>query len=95
MKKLRSFFLIAILLIVYDFSQAQYVDIMPYGGYQFAAGVDVYNYSSAGRLRIKPAGNYGLDLDVVLPFHEIAITASFTNTQTNVTFQENFQAEEH
>lgn len=94
MKILKIIALILGLSFIYDSSQAQYVDVMPYGGYQFTAGVDVYSYNQAGRLRIKSAGNYGLDIDVVLPYQDIAISASFTNSQTNITFQENFQAEE-
>jgi hypothetical protein len=81
-------------LLVFEVSNAQYVDIMPYYGYQFAATVDAYYYNSAARFRIKPAANYGLELDVVLPYNDISITASFTNSSTYVTSQENFQAEE-
>jgi hypothetical protein len=94
MKNLIKILCTTLLMLAYEISNAQYVDIMPYAGYQFAASVDVYSYNNAGKLRIKPAGNYGLDVDVVLPYNDIAISASFTNTQTNVTFQENLQAEE-
>jgi hypothetical protein len=94
MKRLNKIILIFFFLITYKFSNAQYVDIMPHVGYQFAASVDVFYTSSTGRLRIKPDMNYGLDVDVVLPFEDIAISASFSNAQTYVTFQESFQPEE-
>lgn len=94
MNKIKKLIFILVFILAYKVSNAQYVDIMPYYGYQFAASVDAYYYNNSTRFRIKPAANYGLELDVVLPYNEIAITASFTNTSTYVTSQENFQAEE-
>jgi len=94
MKKIKLIILGLAFTLVYEVSNAQYVDIMPYYGYQFAAHVDAYYFNSAARFRIKPAANYGLELDVVIPHNDISITASFTNTSTYVTYQENFQAEE-
>lgn len=88
------FILSIALFLVFEVSNAQYVDIMPYYGYQFATSIDAYYYNSASRFRIKPAANYGLEIDVVLPYNDISITASFTNSSTYVTSQENFQAEE-
>jgi hypothetical protein len=75
-------------------SKAQYVDILPYAGYQFAANVDVWYGTTAGRLHVNPAGNYGVGLDVVLPYNDIAISFSFTNAQTSMTYRGNFQPEE-
>ena len=96
MKYLKKLIIVGLFVVSYQVSNAQYVDIMPYAGYQFAANVDVWmgTASNSGRLRIKPAGNYGLELDVVLPYNDIAISASFTNAQTYLPFQENFGAEE-
>ena len=95
MKYLKKLIFGIILLLSIEVAHAQYVDIMPYAGYQFAANVDVYYnyYSSYGQLHINPAGNYGLDLDVVLPFSDIAISLSFTNSQTDLTFREGLQPE--
>jgi hypothetical protein len=94
MNNIKKIIVALVLLFVYEISNAQYVDIMPYGGYQFATHVDVWYQTSSGRLRIKPAGNYGLGIDFVLPYEDISITASFSNAQSYITFQESFQAEE-
>ncbi len=71
---------------------AQSIQIIPMGGYQFPAGVDVsYNDGTLGyrpaRLRIKGNGNYGVGLHVTLPFHEITISVSFTNMDSELTIQ--------
>jgi hypothetical protein len=96
MKHLKKLIFVVVLVLSYHVSNAQYVDIMPYVGYQFAANVDVWmgTTSNSGRLRIKPAGNYGLEIDVVLPYNDISISASFSNAQTYLTFQQTFGAEE-
>jgi len=94
MNNLKKIIAVFVFIFAYEIANAQYVDIMPYGGYQFAANVDVWYLNSSGKLRIKPAGNYGLGIDVVLPFEDISISASFSNAQTYITFQESFQAEE-
>jgi hypothetical protein len=74
-----------------DFSGAQSIQILPMGGYQFPAGVDVSYNDGTGmgyipaRLRIKGNGNYGVGLHVTLPFQEITISASFSNMESEVT----------
>lgn len=76
-----------------ELSNAQSIQIIPMGGYQFPAGVDVsYNDGSSSfyrsaRLRIKGNGNYGLGLHVTLPFHEISISATFSNMESELTIQ--------
>ena len=94
MNYLKKIIVALVLLFSFEIADAQYVDIMPYGGYQFAAHVDVWYQNTTGKLRVKPAGNYGLGIDVVLPYNDISISATFTNAQTYLTFQSNFQAEE-
>ena len=94
MKHFKKFIIVTILVLSYGVSNAQYVDILPYYGYQFASNVDVWYGSTAGRLHINPAGNYGVGLDLVIPHNDIAISFSFTNSQTSITFRENFQPEE-
>lgn len=80
-----------VLVLSYGLTKAQYVDIMPYAGYQFAANVDIYyNINSSGSLHFNPKGNYGLDIDVILPYSDIAVTASFTMAQTDLTFRRSF-----
>jgi hypothetical protein len=75
-----------------ELSKAQGVQIIPMGGYQFPAGVDVsYNDGISGfrpaRLRIKGNGNYGAGIHVSLPFYEIVISASFSNMASEVTIE--------
>jgi len=89
MKIIKKLILSISLIASYTLTNAQYVDIMPYVGYQFAANVDVYYINNYGRLHFNPAGNYGLDVDVVLPYRDIAISLSFTNAQTDLTYREN------
>ena len=89
MKIIKKLILSISLIVAYSVTNAQYVDIMPYVGYQFAANVDVYYINNYGRLHFNPAGNYGLDVDVVLPYRDIAISLSFTNAQTDLTYREN------
>lgn len=92
MKQVSKLIMTFILVLSFQISNAQYVDIMPYYGYQFAANVDVYySYGGNGQLHVDPAGNYGLDIDVILPYNDIAISASFTNTQTDLTFRSSFE----
>ena len=86
MKFIRKIILGMSLIFAYTVTNAQYVDIMPYAGYQFAANVDIYYINNYGKLHFNPAGNYGLDIDVVLPYRDIALTLSFTNTQTDMTY---------
>jgi hypothetical protein len=72
-------------------AHTQSIQILPFGGYQFPAGVDVSYNDGTGigyvpaRLRIKGNGNYGLGLHVTLPLREITISASFTNMESEVT----------
>jgi hypothetical protein len=84
----------AILLILVGmagFAQAQSFQIIPMGGYQFPAGVDVSYNAGTGlgyipaRLRIKGNENYGVGLHVNLPFQDITISASFSNMESEVT----------
>jgi hypothetical protein len=75
-----------------ELSKAQGVQIIPMGGYQFPAGVDVsYNDGISGyrpaRMRIKGNGNYGAGVHVSLPFYEIVISASFSTMKSEVTIQ--------
>ncbi len=83
--------LILLLIGITRIIHAQSLQILPMGGYQFPAGVDVsYNDGSSGfyqpaRLRIKGNGNYGLGLHFLLPFEDISISASFTNMNSELT----------
>jgi hypothetical protein len=84
--------LILFLLGFSEVSFAQSIQIIPMGGYQFPAGVDVsYNDGVSGfrpaRLRIKGNGNYGIGLHVTLPFQEITISAAFSNMESEMTIQ--------
>ena len=90
----KKIILVILFTLTIQVSKAQYVDILPYAGYQFAANVDVWYGNTAGRLHLNPAGNYGVGLDVVLPYSDISISFSFTNAQSSFTFRENFQPEE-
>jgi len=90
----KKILLVILFTITFQVSKAQYVDILPYGGYQFAANVDVWYGGNSGRLHLNPAGNYGVGLDVVLPYSDISISFSFTDAQSSLTFRENFQPEE-
>jgi hypothetical protein len=94
MNILKKIILAILFTATFQVSKAQYVDILPYAGYQFAANVDVWYGTTAGRLHVNPAGNYGVGLDVVLPYNDIAISFSFTNAQTSMTYRGNFQPEE-
>jgi len=94
MNSLKKIILLVLFTVTCQVSKAQYVDILPYAGYQFASNVDVWYGTTAGRLHINPAGNYGVGLDVVLPYNDIAISFSFTNAQTSLTYRGNFQPEE-
>jgi hypothetical protein len=94
MKLLKTLILAVLFTTAFQASKAQYVDILPYAGYQFAANVDVWYGNQSGRLHFNPAGNYGVGLDVVLPYNDIAISFSFTNAQTSLTYRGNFQPEE-
>ena len=94
MKSLRKFLIAAVFISASFVSKAQYVDILPYAGYQFAANVDFWYGNQAGRLHFNPAGNYGVGLDLVLPYNDIAISFSFTNAQTSLTYRSNLQPEE-
>lgn len=94
MKHFKKFIIGSILVLSYSVSNAQYVDILPYYGYQFASNVDVWYGTTAGRLHINPAGNYGVGLDLVLPYNDISISFSFTNSKTSLTFTQNFQPSE-
>ena len=96
-KPIRKIIFSISLIFAYSATNAQYVDIMPYAGYQFAANVDVYYNNTSpynyGRLHFNPAGNYGLDIDVVLPYRDIALTLSFTNAQSDLTYRQNLLPE--
>ena len=94
MNILKKIILAILFTATFQVSNAQYVDILPYAGYQFAANVDFYYGSSAGRLHFNPAGNYGVGLDLVLPYNDIAISFSFTNAQTSLTYRGNLQPDE-
>jgi hypothetical protein len=100
MRKSAIYFLtVACYAIAINFLQAQSIQIIPMGGYQFPAGVDVqykdgnspYQYA---RLRIKGAGNYGLGMHISLPLRGVSVTAAFTNMRSEMTIDTNFEPEE-
>ena len=94
MNNIKKIIVVFAFILSYNLSNAQYVDIMPYAGYQFAANVDVWYGPTYGRLHVEPAGNYGLGLDVVLPYNDIAISFSFSNASTSLILRENLQPDE-
>jgi len=94
MNNIKKIIVVFSFILSYNLANAQYVDIMPYAGYQFAANVDVWYGPTYGRLHVEPAGNYGLGLDVVLPYNDIAISFSFSNASTSLILRENLQPDE-
>lgn len=101
MKKSTAIFsLLFICLLISEFVEAQSIQIIPMGGYQFPAGVNVqYRDPNSltvqnARLRIKGAGNYGLGLHITLPLRGVSVTAAFSNMRSEVTIEPNFEREE-
>ncbi len=66
---------------------AQHIELIPFGGWQFPAGVDAYYGYQSARFRIKGAGNYGLGLHFAMPDRFVTISASFSNMSSELTYK--------
>ena len=98
MKKITVLILFAFFVSTINTAIAQHLEIVPLVNYQFPAGVDATwinpdtGVRQYGRIRIKGNVNYGLGLNVPLPFKGVTVSASFTTMKSSIEFDPNLGA---